>query len=103
MRNPRFAYVNTNAVRFGFQYTREVLRFRWDADASLRSGASAMEVASVLRPVLATRFPTVFADLERAVRMPVQNGVSGSGHSGMSLSDDISYIIAHYIPTITSN
>ena len=78
MRNPRVAEVNTNAGRYGLQDTREVLRFRWDADAALRSGTSAMEVASMLRPVLATRFPSFIADLEQEVRLPVRIAVRGA-------------------------
>ncbi len=77
-RNPRVAGVNTNAGRFGFQDTREVLRFTWGSDARLRSGATAAEVASTLRPVFATRFPVFFADVEGQSRTPVRVVVRGS-------------------------
>src|SRR5690625_1938684 len=44
-----------------------------------------MEVASVLRPVLATRFPTLFADLAREVRMPVRIVVSGAEETDVAM------------------
>src|SRR5690625_7093040 len=44
-----------------------------------------MEVASVLRPVLATRFPTFFTDLEREVRMPVRIVVSGAEETDVAM------------------
>ena len=64
--------VNTNAGRFGFTEEREVVRYRWDADSESRTGVSASEVSSRLRPMLSTRFPMYYADLEGEVRVPVR-------------------------------
>jgi hydrophobic/amphiphilic exporter-1 (mainly G- bacteria), HAE1 family len=83
-RNPRVADVNTNAGRFGIQDTREVLRFTWDADARVRSGATAAEVASVLRPVFATRFPALYADIEDEPRTAVRVVVRGADQTDVA-------------------
>ena len=64
--------------------TREVLRFRWDSDATVRSGASAADVSAVLRPILATRFPSFFADIEQESRLPVRMVVAGADETDVA-------------------
>ena len=72
--------VNTNTGRFGYRsdQTREVLRFRWDAEAQARSGATANWLSGTLSPVFATRFPIVQADLEGQTRLPIRLAVDGA-------------------------
>lgn len=79
-RSRRVMGVNTNAGRYGYRsdQTREVLRFRWEAEAQARTGATAAWLAGTLRPVFATRFPVLYADLEGQTRLPVRFVVDGA-------------------------
>jgi multidrug efflux pump subunit AcrB len=74
----RVATVNTNASRRGFRQPREVLRFRFDPDAQARTGASPRRLTARLRPVLTTRRPALWADLEGAPQLPVRVVVKGA-------------------------
>ena len=78
-RSRRVAGVDINSGPYGFEEKREVLRFRWGADAQLRSGATAFDIAGALRPVLNTRFPAFYADLEGMTQVPVRVVVEGAG------------------------
>jgi multidrug efflux pump subunit AcrB len=79
----RVAAVNTNAGRYGRQQAREVLRFRYEADAQAWTGVSPRRLASRLRPVLATRFPALFADVGDRTRVPVRITVTGADTLGV--------------------
>ena len=68
----RVATVNTNAGRFGNQRPRQVLRFRWEADAQAQTRVTAGQVAGRLRPALTTRVPALYADLDGTPRVPVR-------------------------------
>ncbi len=70
--------VNTNAGRYGYSEEREVLRIDWDADAQVRTGLAAQALSSHLTPVLNTRFPFYYADLEGETRVPVRMLVAGA-------------------------
>jgi multidrug efflux pump subunit AcrB len=74
----RVATVNTNAGRFGRQTPREVLRVDWTPQAVARTGVPASRLASELRPVLTTRFPALYADLDGRTRLPVRIVVRGA-------------------------
>ena len=74
----RVATVNTNAGRYGRQTSRQVLRVRYDADAQARAGVSPQQLTARLRPVLATRFPDLYADLDGRAQMPVRVAVAGA-------------------------
>jgi len=74
----RVASVNTNAGRFGRQTPREVLTLDWPAAATARTGLRAQHIAGELRPVLSTRFPAFFADLEGDTRLPIRIVVDGA-------------------------
>lgn len=74
----RVAEVNTNAGRYGRQTPREVLRVDWTSEAVARIGLSSQRIASELRPVLATRFPSFYADLEGETHLPVRIVVAGA-------------------------
>jgi len=74
----RVATVNTDAGQYGFRQPREVLRFRLGADAQGRTGVTPQRLAARLRPVLTTRRPTVWADLEGAPQLPVRVVVDGA-------------------------
>lgn len=80
----RVATVNTNAGRFGNQRPRQVLRFRWDADAQVHTRVSANRVAARLRPVLTTRFPALYADLDGTPRVPVRLVVEGADETDVA-------------------
>ncbi|ARA94296.1 acriflavin resistance protein [Rhodothermaceae bacterium RA] len=73
-RSRRVAEVNTNASRYdaGNDLTRDVLRFRWDAEAQARTGSTAYQLAEWLRPSLATRIPAFYADLAGEHQIPVR-------------------------------
>ncbi len=73
-RSRRVISVNTNAGRFGWMgdQTRQVLSFRWDEDAQARTGADAQWLAGRMRPVFATTYPMLYADIERETRLPVR-------------------------------
>ncbi|MFQ5570012.1 MAG: efflux RND transporter permease subunit [Rhodothermales bacterium] len=79
-RSRRVMGVNTNAGRYSYRsdQTREVLRFRWDAEAQARTGVTASWLSGTLRPVFATRFPVLYADLEGQTRMPVRIVMGGA-------------------------
>ena len=68
----RVASVNTNAGRYGRQTPREVLTLDWPAAATARTGLRARHIAGELRPMLSTRFPAFFADLEGDSRLPIR-------------------------------
>ena len=72
--------VDTNAGRYGYGYgqTRQVLQFRWDADAQARTGVTANWVSGRLRPVLHTKFPMRYADIEGQTEIPVRLIVKGA-------------------------
>ena len=55
--SPRVGGVDIHRGRYGNAWAREVLRFRWDADAEARTGVRAQELAGRLRPVFSTRLP----------------------------------------------
>ena len=75
----RVASVNTNAGRgFGRRTPREVLHLDWRADATVRTGLRAQHIARELRPVLSTRFASLFADLDGDVRLPLRIVVDGA-------------------------
>ena len=74
----RVATVNTNAGRYGRQTPRQVLRVRYDADAQARAGVSPQQLTARLRPVLATRFPDFYANLDGRAQMPVRIAVAGA-------------------------
>lgn len=74
----RVASVNTNAGRFGRQQPREVLRFRYGATAQARTGISPRRLTASLQPMLATRFPDLYADVADRGRTPIRILVSGS-------------------------
>jgi len=74
----RIAEVNTNAGRGWRSETREVLQFRWDADAVAQSGAGANRLSAILRPVFDTQRPSFFAQVEDQPRMPVRIVVAGA-------------------------
>jgi multidrug efflux pump subunit AcrB len=74
----RVARVNTNAARYGRQTSREVLRLRYEAKAQARTGVSPRRLAARLRPVLATRFPALHADVDGRPHMPVRLTVAGA-------------------------
>ena len=71
----RVAEVNTNAGRGWRSETREVLHFRWDADAAARTGVGADRLAAILRPVFSTQRPSLFAPIEDRPRLPVRIAV----------------------------
>ncbi len=79
-RSRRVADVNINSSRYGWmsEQTRQVLRFRWDADAQARAGATAHWLSGRLRPVFSTRFPMLRADLEGETRLPVRLIIDGA-------------------------
>ena len=64
--------VNTNAGQHGRSIEREVFTVGWRSDAVLQTTLSAQEVSSHLRPVLNTRFPFYYADLEGETRVPIR-------------------------------
>ncbi|MFO8233271.1 MAG: efflux RND transporter permease subunit [Longimonas sp.] len=68
----RVASVNTNAGRFGRQTPREVLYLDWPAAATARTGLRAQHIAGELRPMLSTRFPALYADLEGDTQLPLR-------------------------------
>jgi len=74
----RVATVNTNAGRYGFRQPREVLRFRLGPDAQARTGVTPQRLTGRLRPVLTTRRPALWADLEGAPQLPVRVVVEGA-------------------------
>jgi len=74
----RVAAVNTNAGRYGRQRPRQVLRFRYASAAQARTGVSPRRVTARLRPVLATRFPDLYADVEGRARTPIRIVVDGA-------------------------
>jgi multidrug efflux pump subunit AcrB len=80
----RVATVNTNAGRLGRQTPREVLRIGWPAAAVARTGVSASRLASELRPVLTTRFPALYADLDGQTRLPVRIIVRGADNTDIA-------------------
>ncbi|MFB3132015.1 MAG: efflux RND transporter permease subunit, partial [Rhodothermales bacterium] len=79
-RSRRVMGVNTNVGRYGYRsdQTRQVLRFRWDAEAQARTGATAAWLAGTLRPIFATRFPMLHADLEGQTRLPLRMVIDGA-------------------------
>ena len=77
-RSRRMADVDINSGLYGFEEKREVLRFNWGAGAQLRSGVDVGAVAGALRPILNTRFPLFYADLEGMVQVPVRLVVEGA-------------------------
>ena len=84
----RVAAVNTNAGRFGRQEPRQVLRFRYGADAQARTGVAPQRLTARLRPVLATRFPDLYADLEGRAQMPIRIQVAGADTIGVRAFSD---------------
>ncbi len=85
-RNRRVAAVDLNTGRpgAGFAEARQVLRFRWDAGARLRTGVTAAALADGLRPLLETRFPAFRADLEGEAEMPVRIVAAGADETDVS-------------------
>jgi multidrug efflux pump subunit AcrB len=77
-RSRRVTAVHTNANRYYRQAPREVLRFRWDSEAVMRSGVSTLELAETLRPLLSTRFPSFYTELEGRPRLPIRILVDGA-------------------------
>lgn len=82
--DPRVARVDTEAGRFGEASGREVLRFRWGAEAVARTGISSGEISSILRSRLLTQAPTLFARLEGDPRMPVRLVTAGADGQDVS-------------------
>jgi multidrug efflux pump subunit AcrB len=74
----RVVGVDIDAGRYGRQTPRTVLRFRIDADAQARTGVAPARLAARLRPVLTTRFPAFYADLDGVPRLPVRIVVAGA-------------------------
>jgi multidrug efflux pump subunit AcrB len=74
----RVASVNTNAGRYSRQTPREVLTLEWPAAATARTGLRAQHIASELRPMLSTRFPALYADIEGDPQLPVRIVVDGA-------------------------
>lgn len=70
--------VDINAGRYGWAEEREVVHIEWGADAAARTRLSSSDVAAHLRPVLNTRFPFQYADLEGLSRLPIRMLVDGS-------------------------
>lgn len=70
--------VNTNAGRYGYAEEREVLRIGWDADAQVQTGLDAQSLSRHLTPILNTRFPSFYADLEGEARIPIRILVDGA-------------------------
>ena len=78
----RVAQVNTNAgrnqfMRFG-DGGRKVLQFRWTPESEAQTGVSPTMLVSRLRPVLTTRFPSFYTDLDDETQVPVRILVSGA-------------------------
>ncbi|MEM6645847.1 MAG: efflux RND transporter permease subunit [Bacteroidota bacterium] len=77
----RVAEVNINAPRFGFrsfeQY-RQFLRLRWGAEEALQTGVSGHALAAAMRPVLNSRFPVVYADLDGTPKLPIYVRLAGT-------------------------
>ena len=77
-RSRRVAGVNTNAGRFGRQQPRSVLRFRYGAAKQAQAGVSPRRLTASLQPVLATRFPDLYADVDGRTQTPIRIVVSGA-------------------------
>ncbi len=72
--------VDTNAGRYGRGYgpTRQVLQFRWDADAQARTGVSASWISGRLYPVFRTNANLRYAHIEGQTEIPVRLIVKGA-------------------------
>ncbi len=79
-RSRRVMGVNTNAGRYGYGYgqTRQVLQFRWDADAQARTGVTARWLSGRMRPVFTTTRPLRYADIEGQSEVPVRLIIDGA-------------------------
>ena len=77
--------VDINAGRYNNHQQREVLRYRWDGDTQLRGRIPAQVAAAHLRPLLNTRFPTHYAELEGQPHVPIR--ILMEGASEMDLTE----------------
>ena len=79
-RSRRVMGVNTNRRRYGYlsDQSRQVLRFHWSADAQARAGATAQWLSGRMRPVFATNFPMLYADVEGWMRLPLRLTMKGA-------------------------
>lgn len=71
-RSHRVAGVDVNADRFGWDVSREVLRFRWPASAEMRTGTPTAAVALHLRPMLTGHHPAFHAGVAGIPHLPVR-------------------------------
>ncbi|HEV2846266.1 MAG TPA: efflux RND transporter permease subunit, partial [Thermoanaerobaculia bacterium] len=76
--DPRVAGVDVNAGRYGDPPGREVLRFRWEAEAVARTGVQAGELSELLRARLFTWAPSFHTPLAGDRRMSVRMLAAGS-------------------------
>lgn len=76
--DPRVAEIDVNAGRYGDPPGREVLRFRWDAEAVARTGVQAGELSGLLRARLFTWAPSFHTPLAGDRRMSVRLLAGGS-------------------------
>jgi len=90
----RVATVNTDAGQYGFRQPREVLRFRLGPDAQARTGVTPQRLAARLRPVLTTRRPTLWADLEGAPQLDVRVVVDGADQLDAETLSDRPLVLA---------
>ncbi len=90
----RVATVNTNAGRRGFRQPREVLRFRLGPDAQAQTGVTPQRIARRLQPVLSTRHPSLWADLEGAPQLPVRIVVGGARQLDVETLTDRPFVLA---------
>ncbi|PQJ35444.1 acriflavin resistance protein [Salinibacter sp. 10B] len=90
----RVAAVNTNAGRYGYRQPREVLRFRLGTDAQARTGVTPQRIARRLQPVLSTRHPSLWADLEGAPQLPVRIVVDGAPQLDVETFTDRPLVLA---------
>ena len=74
----RVAEVDYNGGRYSSEEPRQVLSFRWDDNATARTGLSATEINSILQPTLNRRFPSYFARMEGEPSVPIRIVTMGS-------------------------
>ncbi len=73
----RVAGVDLSASRYGFfTESRQLLQFDWRADNHAYSGVSSAGVASILRPMLSTRFPSFHTQIDDQPLVPVRIAIA---------------------------
>lgn len=93
-RSRRVATVNTDAGQYGFRQPREVLRFRLRPDAQAQTGVTPQRIAQRLRPVLTTRRPALWTDLEGVPQLPVRLVVDGASELDVETLTDRPLVLA---------